>query len=240
MIDGNAWLGPKLLSKDPHKQNSNGKLFESFLSRNENMTLLNGHSLCEGTITRVRHVNKDKKEESILDFILFCDKILPFVTKLVIDEDKVHSLVRYSHKTKTKQPIVSDHNSLILKLDLFVKNSPTPRASHFKFKDSSSMKSFNMTTSNTNKFTKSFSSNETFEKQVKKWMSVLKSNVHKIFRKFRVTKPSFKTSKVSLKKISDDGGIVIFCIILLYTVFDFSLFISPCCFFSKLPMSSKL
>ena len=193
MMDGNAWLGSKLISKDPHQQNSNGKLFENFLLRNENMTLLNGSSLCDGNITRERQV-KNKKEESILDFIIVCDKLLPFVNKLVIDEEKIYSLMRYS--SKTKQPIKSDHNSLILKLKLLLKNNPTPRTTRFKFKDSLAMKRFNVSTSNTKNFSKCFSTDEAFEKQTKKWMSELMSNVHKQFKKYRVTKSAPKCFKV--------------------------------------------
>ena len=43
MFDANSWLGKKILKFDPNIQNENGKLFEDFLSRNDNITLLNSH-----------------------------------------------------------------------------------------------------------------------------------------------------------------------------------------------------
>ena len=156
MMDGNAWLGHKIISTDKHPQNSNGKLFESFLIKYPNMTLLNGSSVCEGNITRVRKVNTNKWEESILDFMIVCDKILPFVTKLVIDEKKVYSFMRYANRSKRNQPLLSDHNSLILKLDLEIRKPPPQRTTRFKFKDNLAMVNFNETTTYTQNFTKGF------------------------------------------------------------------------------------
>ena len=196
MMDGNAWLGHKIISTDKHPQNSNGKLFESFLIKYPNMTLLNGSSVCEGNITRVRKVNTNKWEESILDFMIVCDKILPFVTKLVIDEKKVYSFMRYANRSKRNQPLLSDHNSLILKLDLEIRKPPPQRTTRFKFKDNLAMVNFNKTTTNTQNFTKCFSTNEPFEKQTEKWMSELNSHIHRNFKKYRVTK-KFSHSKAT-------------------------------------------
>ena len=39
-MDGNCWLGSKINPKDPHDQNNNGRFFEDFLSRNENLVML--------------------------------------------------------------------------------------------------------------------------------------------------------------------------------------------------------
>ena len=54
LFDGNAWLGPSVIKADPHKQNKNGEMLNSFLVRNSNLTLLNASDLCEGVITRSR------------------------------------------------------------------------------------------------------------------------------------------------------------------------------------------
>ena len=58
----------------------NGKYFAHCLEKYDNITLLNSHPSCEGQITRSRTL-KDKTEESILDFMLVCNKLLPFFSK---------------------------------------------------------------------------------------------------------------------------------------------------------------
>ena len=50
-MDSNAWLGPSLIQNDPHPQNKNGQLFNQFLLRNPQMSLLNSSDICEGLIT---------------------------------------------------------------------------------------------------------------------------------------------------------------------------------------------
>ena len=57
--DGNLWAGPDLIPGYPRPQNNNGRLFQEFLSRNPNLTVVNALSLCEGLITRRKM--KDEK-----------------------------------------------------------------------------------------------------------------------------------------------------------------------------------
>ena len=52
-FDGNLWAGKEIIPGDPRLQNQNGKLFESFLNRN-NLTVVNSLSFCEGLISRKR------------------------------------------------------------------------------------------------------------------------------------------------------------------------------------------
>ena len=44
-FDGNLCAGKNIIPDDPRPQNRNGKLFEDFLSRNPNLTVLNSHPL---------------------------------------------------------------------------------------------------------------------------------------------------------------------------------------------------
>ena len=48
-----------------------------------------------GLITRSR-LRDGKWEKSVLDFFVVCSRVLPFVTKMVIDERKQHILTNYS------------------------------------------------------------------------------------------------------------------------------------------------
>ena len=54
-IDGNLWAGERMIKDDPNEQNQNGKLFQEFLERNSNLSVVNALSVCEGKITRKKH-----------------------------------------------------------------------------------------------------------------------------------------------------------------------------------------
>ena len=49
-FDGNLWAGSDIIPGDPRKQNNNGKLFQDFLSKQSNLTVVNALSVCEGLI----------------------------------------------------------------------------------------------------------------------------------------------------------------------------------------------
>ena len=93
-IDSNAWLGKTILPKDPNIQNSNGKLVEKFLERNPTITLVNGLPLCEGSITRKR-ISNCLNEESILDLFMVCERVLPHVVKMHVDEKGENQLTNF-------------------------------------------------------------------------------------------------------------------------------------------------
>ena len=105
--DGNLWAGSGIIPNDPKPQNRNGRFFHEFLQRN-NLIVVNTLSICEGLVTRRR--NKDGKlEESILDFFVVCQYVLPYVTQMVIDEDKQHILTNYHPAINSGKAIDSDH-----------------------------------------------------------------------------------------------------------------------------------
>ena len=47
-MDGNLWAGENIVMGDLKVQNQNGKLFEDFLTRNANLSVVNALPLCEG------------------------------------------------------------------------------------------------------------------------------------------------------------------------------------------------
>ena len=94
-FDGNLWAGSNIIPGDPRQQNRNGKLFQEFLERHPHLTVLNSLPLCEGLITRRRNC-KEKIEQSVLDFFLVCHHVLPYVSKMVIDEPKNYILTNSS------------------------------------------------------------------------------------------------------------------------------------------------
>ena len=116
-FDGNLWAGKNLIPGDPRAQNKNGKLLEDFLKRNKNLTIVNGLSQCKGLITRSR-LKGNKSEESILDFFIVCSKVLPYITQMVIDEEKQYILTNYQNIKHRGKATDSDHFTQFLDLDL--------------------------------------------------------------------------------------------------------------------------
>ena len=112
-MDENLWGGPELIKDDPNKCNNNGLHFKKFLSKYPFLTVLNNLDLCEGSITRKRVTIKGK-EVSILDFFIVCDKLRPFIEKMIIDEKREYSLTKYSKVKGNYIKTDSDHHTIIL------------------------------------------------------------------------------------------------------------------------------
>ena len=89
--DGNLWAGNQIIPNDPRPQNRNGKLFEQFLIRNSHLTVVNSLDLCEGLVTRSRF-RSGNLEESVLDFFIVSNHVLPHITCMVIDEESIYVL----------------------------------------------------------------------------------------------------------------------------------------------------
>ena len=49
------------------------------------------------------------EEQSILDFFVVCSRVLPFVSRMVVDSDKKHILTNYKHAKNGIRATDSDH-----------------------------------------------------------------------------------------------------------------------------------
>ena len=194
-MDGNLWAGKNIIPGDPNKQNQNGKLFENFLMQNSNLTVVNALPSCEGKITRERITNK-RTEKSVLDFFIVCEKILPFISKMIIDERGENALTRY----RGGKIIKADHHMLKLVLSLTIhEKRQDEQVEPFNLRNKLCLKQFKDFTTNTDKFTKCFSSNELFEVQFKRWQRQFQKALHANFRKIRHTKvDTKKVSKIDI------------------------------------------
>ena len=196
--DGNLWAGSKIVPGDPRTQNKNGKLFEEFLQRNQNLNVVNSLPQCEGLITRSR-LKDGKVEESILDFFIICSRLLPYLSKMVIDNDKRYILTNYRGMKSKRKAIDSDHFTEYMDLNLEVQKEKPVRREVFNFKNSNSQENFKLLTSETNKFTGCFKGDLPILEKVEKWRDVLKSFCGQAFQKIRIKKNNKKTVD---KKIS--------------------------------------
>ena len=154
-FDGNLWAGCDVVKGDPRKQNKNGKFLEAFLKRNPNLTVVNGLSICKGLITRSR-MKENKMEESILDFFIVCSSVLPYVSQMVIDDQRKHILTNYCKVKSAGKATDSDHYTQYLDLELeFLKEKPI-RQEMFNFMDEKAQNQFKNLTSKTSEFTDCF------------------------------------------------------------------------------------
>ena len=194
-VDSNAWAGRNLIPNDPNPQNSNGKLLEKFLEINKNMTLVNSLSLCEGLITRKR-ISKCLNEKSVLDLFMVCSTILPYVTKMNVDEHGEFQLTNYYGKNHKGKVTMTDHATIELDINLKFDIKKPHRNEAYNFKDIDSQAFFRYITTNTNKLSSCFQSDECFQKQVKIWEHELKNHIVQAFPKIRSRKRKFSESEV--------------------------------------------
>ena len=180
-MDGNLWAGKEIVMGDLKVQNQNGKMFQTFLTKNPHLSVVSAMKICEGKFTRVQNT-KSGTSRTILDFFVVCDQMLPHVTQMKIDEKGEHSLTRYLN-----QVVQTDHNMLTLEMNLtFHTEKKHDRVEMFSFKDKHSQLTFKEYTSNTNMFSKCFLTDENIIDQFKNWQKKLKKSFHICFRKIRI------------------------------------------------------
>lgn len=181
-MDGNLHCGEEIIKGDPNPVNANGKLFHTFLDNNPSLSLLNSMDSCNGTITRRRKKGK-KTEESILDFALVCEKLLPYFEGMVIDEEKKYPLTSYLNGKVTH----SDHSTIIIDFDIKYKRQPKSRDEQFIFKDREGQEIFRNILNTENNLSKCFDNNDDLEAQCNQWIEELFNIFKRSFKKIRVT-----------------------------------------------------
>ena len=186
-FDGNLWAGDKIVPNDPRQQNINGKLFAQFLDRNSHLTVVNGLQLCEGLITR-RRFREGKLEESVLDFFVVCNLVLPHVTRMVIDEENKYVLTNYKQVKRGGKAANSDHATEYMDLNLKVITEKPKRREIWNFKNKEAQKKFRTLTTETKEFSRCFDNNLSVLEQINEWRTVFNLNVSNAFRKVRVTR----------------------------------------------------
>ena len=194
-IDSNSWAGNALIPNDPNKQNSNGKLLELFLNRNKGITIVNSLPLCDGLITRKRTFD-DRVEKSAIDLFLVCNKILPVVTQMLVDEKGEHQLSNFQGKQHKYKVTESDHAKVELKLNLEFQIMKPVRNEVYNFKSEDCKAYFNHLTTNTRKFSMCFQNKHVFTEQIKQWQKNLKTCIIQSFPKIRSRKRKFAETHI--------------------------------------------
>ena len=186
-FDGNLWAGENIIPGDPRQQNRNGKLFEEFLGRNPHLSVVNSLPLCEGLITR-RRLRDGNLEESILDFYVVCDRVLPHIVRMEIDESKKYVLTNYEQVRKGGKAADTDHATQVMDVDLELLTEKPVRTELVNFKDKECQQIFKSVTSKTEDFTSCFSNDLPLVSQIENWRGVLDSYCGRSFKKIRIKK----------------------------------------------------
>ena len=103
-MDGNLHAGPDFIKDDPNQQNQNGKLFLQFLERNPFLFVANKLDICKGLITRQREV-LGKTEKAVLDFFLMNEIMRPFLSNIIIDEERNFCLSNFAQYKQNKKVV---------------------------------------------------------------------------------------------------------------------------------------
>ena len=186
-MDGNLHAGEKFIKDDPNPQNQNGGLFLDFLQRNTSLVVVNTESICEGLITRQRKV-ESRMEKAVLDFFIVNDKIAPFLKKMIVDEKKEFGIYNLAQIRKNKRVIESDHNGLILEINIQFSYKKTERQEMFNLKNREGQKNFRIETETNKDLVKCFGNGLSLEMQSKKWLKAFNSVLQKCFKKVRICK----------------------------------------------------
>ena len=105
------------------------------------------HKVTKHVITRYRKTSM-RTEESVLDFFVVCEKFFSFVTSMIVDEERKFALSKFCTKVGRKSLKVSDHNTLILNLNIKwnSKSNLETRQEIFNFKNEENFQTFEMLT----------------------------------------------------------------------------------------------
>ena len=194
-MDSNAKLGPTIIPSDPKQQSENGKLLANILSDN-NLIVVNGQSLCEGSITRYRKTAV-REESSILDHYIVCEEMFKYIKRMNVDETGIYSLTKYSNTSGTKVSVKeSDHRTISLELHQSWKphqSEKEERIEIYDLNDPESFQNFIRITSDNEQLRSCFNNeDEDIEISSKRWLRILKDIMKSCFKKIRVRKDKLK------------------------------------------------
>ena len=177
-LDANAKLGADILSGDPNEMSHNGRMLLDMVNR-QNLIIGNLSNKCKGNITRYRKT-VNSEEKSILDYLIFCDKVEQYFNTMLVDEKRMHVLKKYVTTRGVKQFTYSDHNTIYAEFSIRYTEKPTVvKREMFNLRNQECLKKFSDLTSITDKFSRCFNPEIFFK--------TLDDALHQCFKKIRIT-----------------------------------------------------
>ena len=171
-------------------------MFSSFLERNKNISLVNSLSICEGVITRQRTTDI-LNEKSVLDIFLVCERVLPFVTKMFIDEKRKSPLTNFLNKIRGRRITETDHNKLELYISIKAPLIKPRREEFFNFRTKHGQFLFNNHTSNSKVLKSCFKTERKLEDQALTFKREINNILHQSFQKIRGTKRKRENTEIN-------------------------------------------
>ena len=141
--------------------------------------------MCEGKITRIRNLI-NKTEHAILDFLIINEKMLPFLKKMLIDEERYFCLSNYAQYKKNKRVIETDHNSIIAEFSLSVPKRKPERIELFNLRNKRCQAMFTEETHRNTQLVECFNNQYSIEVQCKMWLKTFNTILFKCFKKIRI------------------------------------------------------
>ena len=187
-MDANAKLGSSFINGDPKEKSKNGRLLEDVVVEND-LIVVNAMDICKGVITRYRQT-VNSEEKSVIDYFIVCRRFFKIIKSMVVDEERIYSLTKYSGRTGNRKIKESDHNTLILELNIAWKNiidDPVQRIEIFNFKNDENFKRFTCLSNNNDVFKELFNDeNEDLEVSSQKWLKNVNKLISITFSKIRI------------------------------------------------------
>ena len=192
--DLNSWLGSDIIPGDPNIQIENGKLFNKFLKRHPQSIVVNSLPVCRGLITRQRDLINGKHEKSVIDFVVVCTNVLPYITEMVIDEGKKYITTNYTQSKGNVKAINSDHNTLFVDMTLKTIPMKEHKREIYNLKNLEGQIKFRRLTEDTQEFSSCLQGSDKLSVRIERWKQSLDSYIKKSFRKIKVRKNQRKQS----------------------------------------------
>ena len=148
-----------------------------------------------------------KTKESTIDFYVVCERVLPYVTNMKIDNGKTHIITNYGSTDNTGHSVNSDHFPLTMEVKLEVPPSKVPKIEILNFKDTNGLIEFKENTSNTEEFTKIVGNVCTLSEDADKWIKAVKAHYNISFKKIRIRTRNIKPSNAD-RLISERNKLV--------------------------------
>ena len=185
-MDANAKIGKKYISGDTHDISSNGRLLLNLVER-LNLVVVNSTTKCQGTITRTKKVG-NKLEESVIDYFIVCQDFFSFIKSMIVDTDRNYVLTKYTKKKDKNYTVESDHNPLILEIDIpWNSKIIEDRIEIFNLRNGDCQREFFKNTNNGDVLTNCLI-NRNIKEGGKLWFRNLKFKIVQNFKKIRINR----------------------------------------------------
>jgi hypothetical protein len=115
------------------------------------------------------------------------------INNMVVDEERIHILTKYSTKAGEKKIVESDHHMLILETNIQCNaKKKNERVEIFNFNLEEGKAKYKSTLENENALVNCFKTEESFEIQAIKWFRKYIKIINRSFPKIRITGKPFK------------------------------------------------